>query len=48
VLVDDVQQAGTYRVTVDRNAFATQASGVYFYHLQAGDVSMTMKMILLK
>jgi parallel beta-helix repeat protein len=44
-LVDAYVPAGTYR-----NIFSAQnlASGVYFYHLKAGEIQQTKQMILLK
>jgi hypothetical protein len=48
LVVDDFQIAGTYRVRVDSNLFSRFASGVYFYHLSAGDFSLAKKMILLR
>ena len=49
-LIDDTQQAGSYRVTWDgTDQFGASVSmGVYFYRLQAGDYSVTKKMLLLK
>lgn len=49
-LVDDVREAGVWRVTWDGdNDFGTQvASGMYFYKLTAGDFVQTRKMVLLK
>jgi hypothetical protein len=44
-ILDDHLAAGTH--TVQWNAQAC-ASGIYFYHLQAGGVSSTMKMLLMK
>ena len=44
-LVDDLQAAGSYNVRFD----ATQlASGVYFYQLEAGEVELVKKMMLIK
>jgi hypothetical protein len=48
VLVDDLQNAGTYRVQVDSGMLSRAASGVYFYHLTAGDFSMAKKMVLVR
>jgi hypothetical protein len=45
VLVDEAQQAGYKAVRWDSKALA---SGIYFYHLQAGDFIETRKMILLR
>ncbi len=45
VLVDAVQQAGTYDVKFDGTRLA---SGIYFYRLTAGAFSSAMKMILTK
>jgi hypothetical protein len=49
-LVDEIQNPGIYRVEWDgRDQHGRQvASGVYIYHLQAGDFVQTRKMVLLK
>lgn len=44
-LVNEKQTAGNYRVTVDGSRIA---SGVYFYRLTNGNLSMTKKMTLVK
>lgn len=44
-LVNEVQDAGNYRVTVDGHNIS---SGVYFYRLTSGSFSMTKKMTLVK
>ncbi len=44
-LVQGRQNAGTYRVTFNAKGLT---SGVYFYRLEAGDRSMTRKMVVLK
>jgi Ca2+-binding EF-hand superfamily protein len=44
-LVDEDQDASTYQVKLDP---ADMASGVYLYHLQAGDFSAVNKMMYLK
>ena len=44
-LLDGKQIAGTH--SVQWNA-STSASGVYFYRLEAGERSITQKMILVK
>jgi hypothetical protein len=44
-LVDEIKQAGEYRVTWDAS---TMASGIYFYRLQAGTFVETKKMMLIK
>ena len=44
-LVSGVQQPGNYSATFNGNDLA---SGVYFYRLQAGSVSITRKLVLLK
>jgi hypothetical protein len=44
-LVDAVQPAGSYNVTWSA---VGRPSGVYFYRLQAGDVSLTRSMMLIK
>ncbi|KPL08320.1 hypothetical protein AMJ86_01020 [bacterium SM23_57] len=49
-LVDQKQAPGSYRVTwngLDLNGNPV-ASGIYFYHLEAGDFASTMKMLLVK
>ena len=48
VLVDDVQDAGSYRVKLDASALSRASSGVYFYHLTAGEFSMAKKMVLIR
>ena len=45
VLVNDKYQPGTYETMFDGSMYS---SGVYFYKIQAGDFTKTMKMILLK
>ncbi len=44
-LFSGVQRAGNYAATFDGSRFA---SGVYFYRLQAGSVSITRKLMLIK
>jgi len=44
-LLDSYRQAGSHNVTFDASSLA---SGIYFYHLAAGDISATGKMVLLK
>ncbi|MCD6205427.1 MAG: T9SS type A sorting domain-containing protein [Candidatus Marinimicrobia bacterium] len=44
-LVNDYRAAGSYSVTFDG---AELSSGIYFYKLQAGNLSKTMKMVLAK
>ncbi|HUI29380.1 MAG TPA: T9SS type A sorting domain-containing protein [Candidatus Acidoferrales bacterium] len=44
-LFSGVQHAGNYQATFDGAKFA---SGVYFYRLQAGNVSITKKLVLIK
>ncbi len=44
-LINEVQPAGSHTATFNA---ATLPSGVYFYHLQAGDFSKTRAMLLLK
>ncbi len=44
-LVDEVQPAGTHSITFDGTGLP---SGIYLYRLQAGDFTMTKKMVLLK
>ena len=48
VLVRSEQPAGRYTVEWDAAQLGEYASGVYFYHLQAGAFSQSRKMILLK
>lgn len=50
VLVDEEQAAGNHDVQFDGRdeAGSTVASGVYFYRLDAGGVTQTRKMVLLK
>ncbi|MFA4921656.1 MAG: T9SS type A sorting domain-containing protein, partial [Candidatus Neomarinimicrobiota bacterium] len=44
-LVNTEQPAGSYSVALDGRQLA---SGVYFYHIQAGTFRQTRKMILMK
>jgi hypothetical protein len=44
-LVDEVKPAGYYSVTFDAGGLA---SGVYFYRMTAGNVTMLKKMLLMK
>jgi len=44
-LFEGIREAGTYKATFDASRLP---SGVYFTRLQAGDVSITKKMLLLK
>ena len=44
-LIDETQTAGNYAITWDA---ANIASGIYFYKLQSGEISLTKKMLLLK
>jgi len=44
-LYTGIQQAGDHSVTFDATRFA---SGVYFYRLQAGNVTLTKKLLLMK
>ena len=44
-LIDKPQPAGIHSVSFDGSRFA---SGVYFYKLQAGDLCITKKMLLVK
>jgi hypothetical protein len=44
-LFSGVQNAGNYQATFEGSKFA---SGVYYYRLQAGDLSITKKMVLMK
>ncbi|NIP42941.1 MAG: T9SS type A sorting domain-containing protein, partial [candidate division Zixibacteria bacterium] len=49
-IVNETREAGVYRAFwngTDNNG-TPAASGIYFYHLKAGDHSLTKKMILLK
>lgn len=49
-LVDEYRPAGSYEAdfNVGRDSSPVLASGIYFYHLKAGDFVETKKMILLK
>jgi hypothetical protein len=49
-LVDDMMQAGRYRVTWDGQTIngTPVSSGLYLYRINAGDFVQTMKMVLLK
>lgn len=47
-LTDSWQQAGTHEVVFNSKQHKQLASGVYFYHLQAGANSTVKKMILMK
>ncbi len=49
-LVDDSKKAGRYLASWDGtdNAGQNVASGIYFYQLKAGDVTMTKRMVLLR
>ena len=44
-LVDEEKEMGTYKVEWNATGIS---SGVYFYHLQAGDFVETKKMMLIK
>ena len=44
-LVDKEQNAGLHKISWDASAMS---SGIYFYNLQAGKLSRTKKMLLLK
>ncbi len=46
-LVNEVQRAGKYRVSLNTSPYAL-ATGIYFYRLSAGAFSATKKMMLLK
>ena len=50
VLIDGNQAAGLNTITWDGKDDAGRdvASGIYFYHLDAGDISQTKKMSLLR
>jgi hypothetical protein len=45
VLLEEKQEAGKYRVTLDARGLP---SGTYFYRIQAGEYAETEKMVLLK
>jgi len=45
ILVDEIKEAGTYKVELNA---VELASGIYFYQIQAGNYIETKKMILLK
>jgi hypothetical protein len=44
-LVDETKDAGEYKVTFDASGLS---SGIYFYTLNAGEITITKKMILVK
>jgi len=44
-LVNEYKNAGSYEINFDASSLS---SGIYFYHLQAGDFVETKKMLLLK
>ncbi|MCB0729374.1 MAG: T9SS type A sorting domain-containing protein, partial [Ignavibacteriae bacterium] len=44
-LVNEIKQAGNYKVQFDGSSFA---SGVYFYELRSGDFVARKRMVLLK
>jgi hypothetical protein len=46
-VIDATQKAGHYSVTID-NKELNLASGLYFYHIQAGSFMYTRKMLLIK
>jgi hypothetical protein len=45
VLVNEREDAGTYEVKFDASAYS---SGVYFYHIQAGEFEQTKRLMVLK
>ncbi|MBX2992304.1 MAG: T9SS type A sorting domain-containing protein [Bacteroidetes bacterium] len=45
ILVNESMQPGYYRTQFNASALS---SGVYFYHIQAGDFSQTKKFVLLR
>ncbi len=45
ILVDEYRQAGVHTVTLDASHLT---SGIYFYRLQAGEITGTKRMLLLK
>lgn len=50
-LIDEVKQAGNYKITFNARQFEQSkelSSGVYFYRLQCGNYSRTKKIILMK
>ncbi len=47
-VVDDIQDAGSYRVRLDRQVLGGFSSGVYFYQLHAGEFVQAKKMLLLR
>ena len=46
-LVNEYQQAGTYTVSFNADKLSL-SSGIYFYKIQTGEFTKSMKMILLK
>jgi hypothetical protein len=44
-IVNEVKESGTYTVQFDASGLS---SGVYFYHIQAGDFAATKKLLLLR
>jgi hypothetical protein len=47
-LVDQVQPAGTYKVTFDLSGVERLTSGVYFYQITAGDFKAVRRMLFIK
>jgi hypothetical protein len=47
-LVDEVQPAGTYKLTVDFSEFTRAATGVYFYQIITGDFKATRRLLFVK
>ncbi len=45
LLVNEIQQAGNYRITLNAQRFA---SGIYYYRIQSNDFVQTKKMVILK
>jgi len=44
-LVDELQQAGVYNVKFEGSQLS---SGFYYYRLEAGDINLVKKMLVLK
>jgi len=47
-LLNDVQPAGTYKLTVDLSKLVQATSGIYFYQIEAGDFKATRRMLYIR